>query len=160
MNIHLCGVPLHMGFPQTEPGGCCMGEATQGPDHCTCWVPVYERDQEKPDEKAVPGTRTEQCEDCAYRADSPERQGDEEVDGTPELLERIVVEGQPFWCHQGIRRPLLWKHPSGMTVDGSASDYKPPIVDGVPYQADGRPADICAGWSARRAAYLRENVHA
>lgn len=154
-SFHICGTPAHTGFPDAGEGACCFGAAVNGPEYCSCWIPVYESDQEKPDEKASPASRSEPCGDCAYRPDSPESCGSEDVDGTLQLLQRIVENGSPFWCHEGIRRPLRWEHPSGVVVEGSAADYRPPIVAGVPYKADGQPADVCAGWVARRAAHLR-----
>lgn len=48
-----------------------------------------------------------------------------------------------------MRRPTSWRHPSGATIPGDHADYQPPIIDGVPYRADGRPGDLCAGWTAR-----------
>lgn len=127
---------------------CCGGSAMRGLSACTCWEPVYELDQAEP----VPPTsasdlavRDRGCGDCAFRADSPER-----ADAWSEAsLFRLADTGTPFWCHDGMRRPLRWKHPAGPVVDGSPDDWHPPKRDGVPYRADGRPALLCAGWAAR-----------
>lgn len=54
----------------------------------------------------------------------------------------------PFFCHDSMRRPVRWRHPDGRTIDGSTSDWQPPIVNGVPYRLDGRAGSLCAGWSA------------
>jgi MoaA/NifB/PqqE/SkfB family radical SAM enzyme len=70
-------------------------------------------------------------------------------------LDDIITRGDIFWCHQGIRRVVEYRHPDGRVypvpplaagVDGA---YEPPIIDGRPYKADGTPADVCAGWWAR-----------
>ena len=86
------------------------------------------------------------CSDCAFLRNSPER-ADEY---TAEWLDRIAATGERFWCHDGLRRPAYWRHPSGVTIPGDPADYQPPIIDGVPYRANGRPGDLCAGWTARR----------
>lgn len=67
--------------------------------------------------------------------------------------------GEPFWCHDGIRRPVAWRHPNlpGVVIPGSPSDYQPPMIGGVPFRADGRPAALCAGWVARAAAISAES---
>ena len=68
------------------------------------------------------------------------------------LLDELVATGAPFFCHQGIRKPIAWRHPpSGTEIPGHPGGYDPPIRDGVPYKADGSPAFICAGWLLRRA---------
>lgn len=159
----LCGLARPVpDLPDAGEGMCCDGAAIFGPRRCTCWVPVYDLDQAEPDPLAVkllaagvePVTRAKPCADCAYRPDSPERQGSPEVIGDQELLEEIVTSGSRFWCHQGIRRPVAWQHPSGAQVPGSPVNYSPPIVGAVPYQASGQPAEVCAGWAARRARFL------
>ena len=63
--------------------------------------------------------------------------------------------GDVFWCHSGMRRPVAYRHAVLGEVAADPADYRPVIVDGVPYQADGRPGLICAGWMARR---LRVNA--
>jgi hypothetical protein len=122
-----------------------------GPQACTCWSPIYDLKQQRtiaPGQK--PRVRSTPCLDCAYRGNSPERRGDPAYAGDADELERLVQAGEPFYCHQGIRRPVRYRHPSGAEVAGHAASYDPPIVNGVPYRADGTPADLCAGWSARR----------
>lgn len=136
---------------------CCDGAVYGGPERCTCWVNVYDTDQEPPTRDPIaPGTRPSMCADCAYRPGSPERTGVEHVTGTAQALDDLVTTGHPFFCHQGLRRIVGLRHPpSGMTIGyrHTASDYSgaPIGPDHVPYQADGRPADYCAGWAARRA---------
>lgn len=67
----------------------------------------------------------------------------------------LDLEALPnFWCHQGIRRPVAYRHPDGRVrpVEDSA-DYRPPMGkvaptgEQVPYRADGTPAERCAGWA-------------
>jgi hypothetical protein len=138
-----------------DPGtGCCWGAAMGGPEDCTCWVAEYDQDQQPP--RPIVGVaeavrQPRMCGDCAYRPDSPERT----LAHTALKLEDLPLDGSPFWCHQGIRRPVEWRHPDGRTMPGAADDYQPPMVAGVPYQADGSPARLCAGWAVRRDRVLR-----
>jgi hypothetical protein len=110
----------------------------------------------------VPGIRpldSKMCEDCAYRPNSPERTGADHVAGSQDFLDRIVATGETFNCHQGMRRIKGWVHePTGTkwAYEGLEAAYAPPIIDGVPYKADGTPGNICAGWAAKRLAYLGE----
>lgn len=116
---------------------CCAGAAMGGARGCTCWEPVYDLQQFPPDTSIEHETRTVMCGDCAYRPDSPEREGD------PYAL----LDLPSFWCHKGIRRPKEWRHPDGRVRAGDPADYQPPIVGEVPYRADGRPAAQCGGWA-------------
>jgi hypothetical protein len=150
------GVYGTLTMPDPVSGACCDGSAVKGPQYCTCWTPRFDLEQQPPVE-GEPGTRTAMCADCAYRPGSPERQGDERYNGDPEFLDRIVVTGEMFFCHAGIRQAVKLVHPSGAEVDLLAlapGDYRPPIADGIPYKADGSPGDLCAGWAARRAKFL------
>jgi hypothetical protein len=138
---------------------CCDASAFTEGEFCTCWDPVYDLPQSTPDPVAVgllaagvqPSTRDRMCGDCAYRPGSPERSGDESYQGDPEELERIANEDR-FWCHQGMRRISELQHPVGIAVPGHPASYRPPIIDAVPYQANGEPALLCAGWAARHRA--------
>jgi hypothetical protein len=151
-------------FPPVGDGNCCWGALVRGPESCLCWQPVYDLNQQAPDATAVtllragiePTTRTTMCGDCAYRPNSPEKNSDPTYNGDPEFLERIARDAERFWCHQGMRRPLKWVHPSGQEIPGSDAAYDPPkakVDNGfVPFKADGTPAELCAGWDARRRA--------
>lgn len=122
---------------------CCWSSMQDGPSACSCWEPVYDLPQSTPHTHVEPETRRKACPDCAFRKGSPERERGDELEGLPN-----------FWCHQGIRRPVAWRHPDGRVrpvPDAvNSPDYQPPLVDGVPYKADGRPADRCAGHAATR----------
>lgn len=98
--------------------------------------------------------RDSKCADCAYRPGSPERSGDPDAAADEDRLREIADRGEVFWCHQGMRRPVLWQHPSGAETPGSPLNYQPPIVNGVPYKADGTPGDVCGGWVALRFAAM------
>ncbi len=133
-------------------GYCCMGAAENGFDRCTCWEPIYDKHQD--DVLENPPwiiERTTMCDDCAFRPDSPERQGDERYNhaGDDELREL-----EHFWCHQGMRKPVAYRHPYGITLDADHDAYDPPqrIINGerVPFKADGTPGDRCAGFAALR----------
>jgi hypothetical protein len=126
-----------------------MGSAVNGPTGCTCWKAVYDQDQAAPQRDIEPVARAEMCVDCAFRPGSPERSNDPDA-LDEELLDDLVYSGKPFWCHQGMRRPVRYEHSSGAVVEASPLEYAPPQEGDRPYKADGRPADLCAGWMARR----------
>lgn len=127
----------------TQLRDCCMGVIEGDPTDCTCWEPIYDTDRQAPPATSIePGTRSTMCDDCAYRPDSPERKGDERYQ------EHMGDAEHPFWCHQGLRKPIAYRHPAGITVETDCDHYQPPIVDDVPYKANGQPADRCAGWAA------------
>lgn len=148
-------------LPDVGDGYCCDGRIDDGPAFCTCWTPEFDLEQQPVDQFHVqalavgfpPPTRALMCGDCAYRPGSPERTGSEQHAGDTEALERYAAgERERFFCHQGIRRPVRLRHPSGAVIPGGDADYRPPIRDGVPWRADGTPAELCAGWAARRRA--------
>lgn len=149
--MSLCHVGQHRDLPDTG-GICCWGAAEYGPHRCTCWLPVYDREQTPP-VPADPVVRPDgMCGDCAYRPGSPEKRGDPDHAGDADQLEDLAAGAGRFFCHDGIRRPTKLVHPSGVEIPGHAADYDPPIRDGVPYRADGTPGFLCAGWDARRRA--------
>lgn len=129
---------------------CCIAAAMDGPGYCTCWKPVFDVEQQPPRTDLTPGVQPKMCADCAYRPNSPERSGDPDAVADAEGLRVLVDSGSPFWCHQGMRRPTHWVHPSGATAPASALNYQPPIVGTTPYKADGTPGDLCGGWAALR----------
>lgn len=146
-------------MPDAGRGACCDGSAFMGAQYCTCWTPVYDMPQQ-PVTRGEKGLRGELCHDCAYKPGSPERQGDPRYTGDGELLDGLVETGTSFFCHQGIRRIVKLAHPSGAEVEVPPGDYRPPIVDGVPYKADGTPGELCAGWAARRLHLLQQGAKA
>jgi hypothetical protein len=127
-----------------------------GPARCTCWEPVFDVDQAEPQLRELGGdsagnkipanvtTRHQRCGDCAFRRDSPERS---EVYTEEELL-CLAESGEPFWCHDGMRRPIAYRHSDLGDVPASPDDWQPPTAGGVPFRADGRPGLLCAGWAA------------
>lgn len=138
-------------LPDAGEGACCAGAGYYGPGRCTCWRPAYDLEQAEP----RPGphdVREGMCGDCAYRPGSPEKASDPDHAGDPESLEHFAAIGAPFWCHDGMRRVVARRHSAGAEIPGHAAAYDPPIRDGVPYRADGRPGLLCAGWDARRRA--------
>ncbi|MFL6141600.1 MAG: hypothetical protein ACJ72N_06995 [Labedaea sp.] len=145
-----------------SPWKCCWDATERGPAACICWQPVYDREQTTPTAETVaalalgearPDVRDRMCGDCAYRPGSPEKSGSEDVDGDAQQLERLAATGTRFFCHDGMRKPVAWRHPAGMRITAvSDGDYQPPIIDNVPYRADGQPGLLCAGWDARRRA--------
>lgn len=156
--MFVCGSEAPEGAPDAGQGACCYGAAEDGPSGCVCWKPVYSLEQQELRLPVAGSTvRAEQCEDCAYRSDSPERQGDERyVGGGDDTLDELIYGDRPFWCHQGMRRPVAWVHPSGVRFEAEGEWYDPPIRDGVPFRADGTPGEICAGWQARHDRAMEE----
>lgn len=140
---------LHPGVDPDEAAGhrvCCYGVAVYGWERCECWEAVYDKEQADPVLPVPEGSievRPSRCSDCAFRKDSPER-------ADPHLEEELIglaVEGTPFWCHTGMRRPKLYRHPYLGDVPGLPGDWRPPQVAGVPFRRDGSPGMICAGWA-------------
>jgi hypothetical protein len=131
-------------------GLCCMGVANGGPDYCTCWEPEHDLVQSlqlDADSPLVVAPKC--CHDCAYRNGSPERSGDE-----ADWLLELPSEQAIFFCHQGIRRVLRYRHPAGIILPTGPGDYDPPRGEGRVFRADGSPAEICAGFAAYRSALL------
>lgn len=128
------------------------GKLEDLPDGGRGWEPVYDLPQARPQPAGHPvGVQDRMCGDCAFRPDSPEKSGDEKYAGSSGELDEWVGNGHPFWCHQGMRRPVAFRNrESGLEIPASPDSYDPPIIDAVPYKADGTPADLCFGWTARR----------
>lgn len=149
-------------WPDAGEGGCCEGAAYRGPRHCTCWEPVYSYDQADPRTELPADVMPAMCADCAYRPGSPERNNDESVVCNAELLNALVENGGSFWCHNGLRKVVAYVHPTTgirfMPNDRLDQAYQPPIIGGRPYKADGTPADLCAGWAARRLKHLQRST--
>lgn len=133
--------------PDHEDLGCCWGTTIGGPEKCTCWTAEYDVEQAQPVMPASPAEivpRDRMCGDCAFKPGSQER-----ADAyTREALLELPAQGDPFWCHDGMRRPARWVHPDGRVVPGSPDDWQPPNVNGIPFRADGRVGLLCAGWAA------------
>jgi hypothetical protein len=131
----------------------CSGSGQYGITGCECWEPVYDVDQADPCDirgNNIPAAdlpaRDAMCDDCAFRPGSPER----ETTYHREELFALADRGEPFFCHDGMRRPIAWRHPRLGEISGDTDDWTPPIIAGVPYRANGEPALMCAGWAARR----------
>lgn len=150
---HICGDLGPGNWPEVGnlETSCCYQSAMEGPAHCSCWKPVFDVDQQPPRTELEPSSRPTMCHDCAYRPRSPERSGDPDAALDAAKLQELVDEGVPFWCHDGMRIPTHWVHPSGAIAPASDLNYQPPIVGGTPYKADGTPGDKCGGWAALRA---------
>lgn len=152
------------------PVDCCPGRIADGPAGCTCWEPVFDLDQVDPDPAAAlaiatgdaqPEERPRMCGNCAYRPNSPEKTGQATHAGNASELERLARTGERFYCHDGMRVPVAWRHPAGMRIPAAPDrdgDYQPPIVLGTPFRVDGRPGLLCAGWAARRRAITAQEV--
>lgn len=153
----VCGATDEGGIRWPDVGNadvpCCWGATIHGPSHCECWEPVYDLEQTDPSPDA-PGLCAQPCTGCAYRGGSPERTGDPRMAAGPDDLAALVDGNHPFFCHQGMRRIVAFRHPSGAVHQPDdlrlEAAYRPHIINGVPYRADGHPADLCAGWAAAR----------
>lgn len=78
----------------------------------------------------------------------------------------IIVKNTPSHPDHSVDSPDLWvnnvrlimdrskkRYPAGIRIPAaSTGDYQPPIVEGIPYRADGQPGLLCAGWVARNRA--------
>lgn len=107
--------------------------------------------QAEPDLSTEPTTRAKCCHDCAYRQRSPERTRE----GFESPADLAGDAGREFWCHQGMRKIVAWRHPDGREKSaGEIDDYAPPILNGIAYLADGRAGERCAGWASIRASLL------
>lgn len=157
--IPACGDQHAVELPDAGEGACCYGAIMYGPQRCTCWDARYDQEQADP-VPGKPATRDRLCADCAFRPGSPERLGVPGYNGSEGELDDLVMTGSPFYCHQGLRHQVSLVHPSGAEVQAHPGAYDPPIVDGVPYKADGTPGELCAGWAARRRKWLREEAEA
>lgn len=140
---------------------CCYGTVDEGPRGCTCWEPVYDLEQARLVRDSEPSTRSKCCHDCAYRNGSPERTDEHEA----ETLIDAAAPGREFWCHQGVRRVVAFRHPDGRELPAGDGDYRPPVgpnASGVQcvWLADGRAGERCAGWAAHQAADDRERASA
>lgn len=141
-------------LPDAGEGACCMGAAVYGPGRCTCWESHYTEEQEDV-VQGPPAVRVTACVDCAFRPRSPERSGDERYQHSAAgELDDVAGGDIPFFCHQGMRRVLRLTHPAGGEIEAAPAAYEPAGGDGIAYKANGLPADICAGWAARRKALL------
>lgn len=131
-------------YPDAGEGACCMGSAARGPGHCTCWEPVYDQPQSPLVQKGPMRERRRMCHDCAFRRNSPERNGDERYQHSDEGgLDEVL--GGTFLCHTGMRRLVREEHPSGAVLEAIPGDYRPGYP---PRKADGSPPELCAGWAA------------
>ncbi|MCB1147360.1 MAG: hypothetical protein KDK38_11195 [Leptospiraceae bacterium] len=126
---------------------CCYGYIQNGPRGCNCWHPVYDLEQNKiyDTEQPVINVRKKKCNDCAFKHNSPEYQDDSIYN----------IRGN-FYCHQGMRKIIAWKHENGDIVNHNVNcdDYDPPIKKNIPYTANGSPAKICRGWYSRNKRFL------
>lgn len=161
--VHISGPVAPRAAWENEPDDaydiCCAGAAMKGVAYCTCWEPVFDLEQAELDLTSQPTQRAKCCHDCAYRPDSPERQ--EGSGREKDVIGLAHTEGAEFWCHQGVRRPVVYRHPDGREIPGDPDDYRPPETknaDGVAciWKADGTAGERCAGWDAYRKAAATE----
>jgi hypothetical protein len=90
-----------------------------------------------------PNPAAQLCDNCACRPDSPERA---DPYGWLRWEERHIEDGIPFNCHKGLAVDIL---PSGEAY-----------AVGSPENTKEAMAQPCAGWLARRKAYLMNNQEA
>jgi len=140
-----------MSAPAAALNMCCYGAAVYDGERCTCWESVVEPEPTQDVQEGPMPVNAQRCGDCAYRRDSPERQL-RDGDGMP------YVPGGVFLCHVGMPKVVRIEHPCGETRDvppGVENDDYRPVERGYrAWQADGRPAVVCAGWAADHRAYL------
>ncbi|MHA0288295.1 hypothetical protein ACXYX3_17820 [Mycobacterium sp. C3-094] len=136
--------------PEQTANGCCYGAAVYDGEKCTCWEPILEPVPTPEVQEGPMPVNTRRCGDCAYRRDSPER-AQRDGDTMP------YIPGGVFLCHVGMPRAVAYEHPCGErreTPPGTRyDDYRPIERGDRAWQADGRPAVVCAGWAADDRAY-------
>lgn len=143
--------------PPRSPVPCCDGYAMTGDyRRCTCWEPVFDAPQADLDHDTPTGANTAMCHDCAYRPGSPEH---DDLDKIGMLLYDLPAGKGNFFCHQGIRRAVAYRHPDGRQIPAEDGDYQPPICEDNhqvqrAYKADGSPADLCFGFLSARLAHI------
>lgn len=120
---------------------CCMTAAVTGGERCSCWRPVLDMQPSEALQEGPLLARRKACDDCAYRAGSPEREAD--GGALPDFGRHA-----PFMCHQGAPKVIRWEHPSGAVIVPEGDDYQPTTRHGAIWLADGRPGEYCAGWAA------------
>lgn len=146
---------------------CCSEVERRGVENggpgCTCWTPVYAEPQ-RPPVPGIPVARRAPCRTCACHVAAGQlSDGSELPAGLEEAYAWLVARaarGEAFYCHEGARVPIRWEHPTEpprapadhYVDDAGHSDWPPPMVDGVPYRADGRPAELCFAWDRLRRA--------
>jgi hypothetical protein len=137
--------PSNMPAPDpTVP--CCEASAFTDGEECTCWVAVLDVVPTLAVQEGPHRIRRTMCGDCAYRPGSPER---ESLGGDAPSFSRAAR----FYCHTGMPRAVGYTHPHlGLVPAPTTDDYRPYIRDGQAWQADGRPAELCAGWAAHTGA--------
>jgi hypothetical protein len=145
-------------LPDAGLGGCCMGSAVYGPSRCTCWEPVWPQEQQPARTDLPSSVMPKMCGDCAFRRDSPERTEHPNAAADYEDLQTLVEKGLPFYCHDGMMKPTHYRHPSGVMIEANDLGYDPLRVGDKVYRVDGRPADLCNGWTRRRLAFLQRDV--
>lgn len=130
---------------------CCMGTAAGCA--CTCWEDEYDQPQ-LPAQEGPPAIAPGPCSTCACRPGSPERLEDDtpydqrQMASSWELVQSLAARGEPFWCHQGMRRRVRERHPDGRVREVGEHDWAPGVRPGTPLQASGEPAVMCGGWAA------------
>lgn len=135
-------------MPAPEPSaGCCWASVHSDGEECTCWIAVLDVIPTRDVQEGPHRIRRTMCQDCAYRPCSSERT---ELGGDPPGYSRR----DRFFCHQGMPVAVGYVHPhlEGVIPAPTRDDYRPYIRDGQAWQADGSPAELCAGWAAHTGA--------
>lgn len=127
-------------FGAPGPVPCCYASILDS-ENCTCWRAVIAPYPTRALQAGPSPVRSRRCGDCAYRQDSPERT-ERDGDSLP------YVPGQTFYCHDGLPKAWAWVHPDGTVRLAGVDDYQPVMQAGRVWQADGRPAVVCAGWAS------------
>jgi hypothetical protein len=139
--------PSNIPAPDSQ-APCCWSSANTDGEECTCWTAVLDPEPTTAVQEGPHLIRRRMCADCAYRPGSPER---EELDGDAPYYSRAAR----FYCHTGMPRAVGYQHPSlgeAVVPAPDDGDYRPYIRDGQAWQADGAPAELCAGWAAHTGA--------
>lgn len=139
--------PANIPAPE-RAAGCCWSAVMSGGEECTCWTAVLDGAPTRLVQEGPHLIRRRMCADCAYRPGSRER---EDRGGDPPDFSREAR----FYCHTGMPLAVGYQHPAldtAVVPAPTTDDYRPFVRDGQAWKADGRPAELCAGWAAHTGA--------
>jgi hypothetical protein len=135
--------------PETLPDTCCLGAAAYGPERCTCWEPVLQPEQAPPQQGPC-NVAKRMCSGCAFKPGLAE---------SDPIVANVVdrsMRSQAFFCHHEVTAIVAWRHPAGFEKPAGPDRHTAPTNGWWGARADGRPAELCAGWMAAKRKQAKE----